>query len=240
MGNNRLDLAIPPPSVERHETKDAHAAAGRLALEIMHEIRNPLETLGYLSYLAFQEADDSDKVRAYMQLAEEQIRTVSLIASQTLSFAKVSQTATPIDLVKLAEAALRIHRSTIETKRIHLVRKVPSDLTAHVQGARILQVLSNLIANPLEAMPEAGQLTVRLTKRIAGIELLVCDNGCGIEAESMQRMFEPFFTTKGDGGNGLGLSLCKRIVEDHGGKITARSTARPGRSGSVFKVVLPY
>lgn len=221
------------------EEADQRTTAGRLALEVMHEIRNPLETLGHLCYLAEQEAENASEVRNYMRLAEEQLRTLSRIASQTLSFAKLSQDRKPIDLVELAEAALRIHQRTIESKRIHLVRKLPADLTATLQGSRILQVLTNLVANALEAMPEEGQLTL-CVKRCSGcVKILVADNGMGISQEAMQKLFEPFFTTKDGDGNGLGLSLSKRIVEDHGGKMTVRSSVRPGRNGSVFRVWLP-
>ena len=222
------------------EAADQRATAGQLALEIMHEIRNPLETLGHICYLADQLADDPAQVRSYMGMAEEQLRTLSRIASQTLSFAKLSQERKPIDLVELAESALRVHKQTIEAKRIHLVRKLPTDLIASIQGSRILQVLTNLVANALEAMPEEGQLTVCIKKCSGCVEFLVADNGSGIEPDAMKKLFEPFFTTKESAGNGLGLSLSKRIIEDHGGKMMVRSSVRPGRNGSVFKVRLPH
>lgn len=222
------------------EANDQRATAGRLALEIMHEIRNPLETLGHLCYLAEQEADNPEGVRGYMHLAEEQLRNLSRIASQTLGFAKLSQDHKPINLVTLAEAALRIHRHTVDAKRIHLVRKLPDDLVASVQGSRILQVLSNLVANALDATPEEGQLTIAAKKCSGCVVLVVADNGSGIHPEAMEKLFQPFFTTKDNAGNGLGLSLSKRIVEDHGGKLSVRSSIRPGRNGSVFKVRLPH
>lgn len=227
------------PSVLRNETDDQRATAGRLALEIMHEIRNPLETLGHLCYLAEQEAENPDYVRTYMRMAEEQLRNLSRIASRTLSFAKLSQECKSIDLVELAEAALRVHQRTIQAKRIHLVRKLPSDLVASIQGSRMLQVLSNLIANALDAMPDEGQLTLCVKKCSGCVEFLIADNGSGIQPEALKKLYEPFFTTKDKDGNGLGLSLSKRIVEEHGGKISVRSSVRPGRNGSVFKIRLP-
>ncbi|GAA3751812.1 sensor histidine kinase [Terriglobus aquaticus] len=222
------------------EAADQRITAGQLALEIMHEIRNPLETLGHLCYLAEHEAENPAQVRNYMAMAEEQLRTLGRIASQTLSFAKLSQESRPIDLVTLAEAALRIHQRTVEARRIHLVRKLPRELTASIQASRILQVLSNLIGNALEAMPDEGQLTFRIRKCSGCVEFVVADNGSGIAPEAMEKLFRPFFTTKETGGNGLGLSLSKRIVEDHGGKISVRSSVHPRRHGSVFKVRLPH
>lgn len=239
MAGTGTSLAAATPDFNL-EAADLRATAGRLAFEIMHEIRNPLETLGHLCYLAQQDAENPDGVRDYMRMAEEQLRNLSRIASQTLSFAKLSQDRKPMDLVELAEAALRVHQRSIEAKRIHLVRKLPTDLVANIQGSRILQVLSNWVANALEAMPEEGQLTI-CVKRCSGcVELLIADNGQGIQPEAMEKLFQPFFTTKQNEGNGLGLSLSKRIVEDHGGKMTVRSSVRPGRNGSVFKIRLPH
>ncbi|WP_419806215.1 sensor histidine kinase [Terriglobus sp.] len=227
------------PDLKR-EAASQRVTAGQLALETMHEIRNPLEILGHLCYLTEQEAENPAQVRAYMSMAEEQLRNLSRIASQTLSFAKSSQDRKPMDLATLAETALRIHQRTITAKRIHLVRKLPNDLVANLQASRILQVLSNLISNALESMPNEGRLTIRVKKHAGSIEFLVADNGHGIKPDSMKKLFQPFFTTKTDGGNGLGLSLSKRIVEDHGGKLSVRSSVRPGRTGSVFKIRLPH
>ena len=206
----------------------------------MHEVRNPLETLGHLNYLAYHEANNPESVRSYMRQAEEQLRHLSRITSQTLSFAKSSLDRKPIDLVTLAESALRIHQQTIEAKRIHLVRKLPQDLVANIQGSRILQVLSNFIANSLDAMPEEGQLTICVKKCSGCVELVVADNGYGIPPDAVQKLFRPFFTTKESSGNGLGLSLSRRIVEEHEGKLFVRSSVRPGRTGSVFKIRLPH
>ena len=213
--------------------------AGQLALEMMHEIRNPLETLGHLTYLALEEKNDPDKVEKYMLLANEQMMMLNRIASQSLKFARVSDSPMQIELVDLAEAALRIHQRTIEAKRIHLVKDLPTDVVAEVKQGQMLQVISNLLRNALDALPEEGTLSLRVRKRAGRIDLLVADNGQGIASEHMERIFEPFFTTKKEAGNGLGLSLSRRIVEDHRGKIAIRSSVRPERRGTVLKISLP-
>lgn len=218
---------------------DERALAGQLALEIMHEIRNPLETLGYLNFLALEEAEDPEQVRKYLRLAGEQIETLGRIATQTLGFARVSHATKPIDLVDLAEAALRIHQRTIEARTIHLVKDLPKGMLADAHEGRMLQVVSNLIVNAIDALPENGTLTLRLRKRSGFVHLTVADNGHGIPTEHLDRIFERFFSTKQAAGNGLGLCLSKRIVEEHRGKIGLRTSVRPGRSGTVFKVSLP-
>ena len=226
-------------TVETLRLVEERAVAGRLALEVMHEIKNPLEALGHLTFLAAQDADHPEKVRRYMSLAEEQMATLTHIASETLGIARVSSVPRPIDLVALTEAALRIHQRTIESKRVHLVKDLPGSVVVPVYTGEMLQVLSNVIVNALDALPPGGTLAVRLRKRQGEVQFVIADNGHGIPAEDRAEIFEPFFTTKEERGNGLGLSLAKKIVERHRGKIFVRSSIRPGKSGTIFKISVP-
>jgi signal transduction histidine kinase len=218
---------------------DERATAGQLALEMIHEIRNPLEALANLIYLANLEAGNCEPVRKYLNLAEEQMATVNQIANQTLSFAKPARSAHPSNLVGVAEAALRIHQRTIQAKKVHLVKDLPEELVAEVHMSEILQVFSNVIVNALDALPPEGTLRLRLRKRQDQVQFLIADNGHGIPKEHAQNIFQPFFTTKEERGIGLGLVLSKNIVERHRGKIRIRSSVRPGKSGTVFKISLP-
>lgn len=241
MRMSRTDLpddatqATSSPAADR----DQRNTAGQFALEIMHELRNPLETLTNLNYLILQCADDPETVRQYARLGDEQLRNLTRIALQSLNFARLSEAHKKIDLIDLAEAALRIHQRKVEAKRIHLVKRLPADLVAEVREGQILQVVSNLVANAIEAMPEEGRLVVKLRARADSVEILVGDNGPGIPETHVEKLFQPFFSTKGDEGNGLGLSLSKRIVNEHGGRIGFRTSRRPERSGTVFKVSIP-
>ncbi len=210
-----------------------------LALEMLHQIRNPLEVLRYLVYLAEKEADNPEQVTRYMQLAEAHLSTLSRIAGQTLHFAELADGPTSIDLVDLAECALRLHWQTIESKQIHLVKDLPKGLLAGVYRGQMLHVISSLIVNALESLHPDGTLSIRLRKRRDGLHLMVVDNGHGIAEEHQPRVFEPFFSTKEKAGAGIGLALARQIVEDHHGKLSMRSSVRPGRTGTAFKVYLP-
>jgi signal transduction histidine kinase len=95
---------------------EERGVAGLLALELMHEIRNPLEALSNLIFLTNLESDNPDKVRQYMRLAEEQIRTVAEITGYTLGFVRASEDPQSVELVPIAEAALRVHQRAIERK----------------------------------------------------------------------------------------------------------------------------
>lgn len=229
-------LAVATEALRKSEER---AIAGQLALELMHEIRNPLEALGHLTYLARQEAGESQKLCEYLDLASKQMATVRQIANQTLGFARASQFPKPIDLVELAEAALRIHQRAIKAKQICLVRDLPNGVVVPVHTGEILQVVSNLIVNALDALPADGTLCLRLRKRAGEVDLLVADNGHGIPIEHHHLIFQPFFTTKQERGTGLGLALTKKIIEKHRGKIRMRSSVRPGRNGTTFRISLP-
>lgn len=232
----REKLEIVSEALRRSE---ARALAGHLALETLHEIRNPLEALNYFNYLIREDADNPFKVRHWTDMAEEQMWTMNKIASQTLSYARTSSSPRFVDLVAIAHAAVRIHQRKMDLRKLRLVRDLPEELLAEVHAGEILQVLSNLIVNALEALPSDGTLSLRLSKRSGKARLLVADNGPGIPKEHHQRIFESHYSTKGDLGTGLGLALTRRIVERHGGNTRLKSCTKPGQSGSVFQVSLP-
>lgn len=221
------------------EKTEDRVTAGQLALEVMHEIRNPLEALGHLTYLTLQDPHDPENVIRNMKMAEEQMATLNRIVSQTLGFTRISAPPKAGDLVDLTEAALRIHRRTIEAKKIHLVKDLPRGIVAQIRMGEILQVISNLIVNALDALPADGTLAVRLRKRRNRILILIADNGHGIPTEHAKAIFEPFFTTKEENGTGLGLAVSKKIIDRHGGRIWVRSSTRPGKSGTTFRIALP-
>jgi len=226
-------------ATEALRKSEEHAITGRLALEVMHEVRGPIDALGNLTHLTFAEADDPEKVRTYMILAEEQMKHLCHIARQTLGFAQQTEKPKSVDFVDLAEAAIRIHRHAIDEKRIRLIRDLPDSIVAEVHPGEILQVVSNLIVNALDALPENGVLRLRLRMRHGEVHFVIADNGYGIPSGHTESIFQPFFTTKAERGTGLGLSLSKRIIEHHQGRIRVRSSVRPGKSGTAFRVSLP-
>jgi signal transduction histidine kinase len=217
---------------------EERATSGLLALELMHEIRNPLEAIGNLIYLAMEESGDHEAVCAYLRRVEEQLGIVNDIANQTLGFARITTSPQAVRLVTLAEAALRIHQRAVKAKKIRVVKEFPQEVIAQVYITEMLQVFSNLVVNSLDALPRDGTLRMRLSQHNHETHIVVADNGHGIPAEDMDRIFIPFFTTK-KAGNGLGLPLSKKIVEHNNGKISLRSSVRPGKSGTIFKISLP-
>jgi signal transduction histidine kinase len=227
------------PSIEALKRTNGLALAGRLALELMHEINNPLDAVGNLAYLAREEAENAQLVRSYMFQIEEQVTTLKKLVGQPLGLVRPSSKKKREQLVGLVDAAVRIHRKTIAAKQVRLVPEVPEELALEIHAGELLQVLSNLIANSLDALPAGGSLRLRIHRASSEVHIVVADNGHGIPEEHSQSVFEPFFTTKHDQGTGLGLHISKKIVEGYKGRIKMRSSVRQGKSGTIFRISLP-
>jgi signal transduction histidine kinase len=205
----------------------------------MHEINGPLEAVTNLNYLIQQDVDNAGLVRQYSQLIEEQLLNLTKLSRQTLSFYRSEETREVVAISTLAEAALRVHQRKIFAKQIKIRKSLPSDATAEVNAGDMLQVISNLVANAIDALPEEGVLQVRVKRCTREVRIIVADNGPGIPDPIRARIFDPFFTTKRERGTGLGLAISKTIVEKHQGRIRTRTSTRPPRSGTIFRISLP-
>jgi signal transduction histidine kinase len=205
----------------------------------MHEINGPLEAVNNLNYLIQQEADDPAKVRLYGGMLDEQLHTLTKLSRQTLSFYRSSETRESIAISTLAEAALRVHQKRISAKRINLRRRFRAEVSAEVHAGDMLQVLSNLVANAIDALPENGILYISVTRSGDEAHVTVADNGSGIPATIFPKIFDPFFTTKKERGTGLGLAISKSIVEKYHGRIRSRTTTGPSSNGTVFRISIP-
>lgn len=222
------------------------AAVGRLASSIAHEINNPLESVTNLLYLA-EGTDDAEKIREYVSMAELELRRVSAITRQALRFHKQSTWPHPVSCDDLIDSVLLIYQSRLANANIRVQTRKRARNEVKCFEGEIRQVLSNLIGNAIDAIPnEGGQIWVRSregfhwTSGRRGIVLTVGDSGGGMDARTQRRVFEAFFTTKDIGGTGLGLWISKEIVDRHCGVLRVRSSQRPGRRGTVFTLFLPF
>jgi signal transduction histidine kinase len=215
------------------------AIAGRFAGAIIHEVNNPLEALSNLVYLTKQEAQDPENVRKNMLVAETQLNRLGEITRKTLSFYRDQSDPKPFDLVEIAESALRIHAHRLSASSIELRKQLPNKLIVKASGGEILQVLSNLVLNAIDALPEKGAvLCLRLKADKKRAYLTISDNGHGIPPAARKNLFEPYVSNK-KSGTGVGLWLSKRILDKHRGTIRFRSSHEAGKSGTTFRVSLP-
>jgi signal transduction histidine kinase len=215
------------------------AMAGRLAASVMHEINNPSQAIADLVYLLAKEADYPDRVRARAVQIEEQLIRIQYIARQTLSFFRDTPRSQMKDLVPLVETALRYHSALLVEKQIQLRKDLPDILLGPVYAGEFLMLVSNLVRNAAEALPAGGTLSVRLRASGGNARLSVADNGRGIPLPMQARLFEAFQSDKAEAGNGLGLWICKTIVDKHGAQIRWRSCTEGRTQGTTFSIVLP-
>jgi signal transduction histidine kinase len=137
-----------------------------------------------------------------------------------------------------------VYRSKFVRYNIKVDREYKEVRKICVRPGEIVQVLSNVISNAVDAMPEGGKLSISIIPSAAsveaGVDVRVTDTGHGIRREHLARVFEPFYTTKGNLGTGIGLWVGKELVERHGGQISVSSKTEPGDSGTVVSIFLPF
>jgi PAS domain S-box-containing protein len=221
------------------------AAVGRLAATVAHEINNPLEAITNLIFLA-KNAAVSSEVVSFLRTAEEQLAFVAHLSRQTLGFYRDTNGSQRLKPAAVIESALVIFSARARNRSIRLQSEVREGLEFSTVPGEIGQVIANLVSNSIDAIHGCGQVTIRVSSARRwsrqgqpGIRFTVADNGSGISAAALARVFEPFFTTKRDVGTGLGLWICKNIIQSHEGTIRARSSTEPGKSWTVFSVFLP-
>jgi signal transduction histidine kinase len=231
---DRLDQA--EKALERSERL---AVASRYAGAIMHEVNNPLEAITNLVYLTKLQKNNPDQVVSNMCIIEEQLKTLGRVTSRALTFHREQKGTKQFDLVDIAESALRLHADKLSRHSVTIDRQFRGPACATVFGSEILQVLSNLLLNAVDALPRGtGRISVRVKRNGQSVHILISDNGAGIPDKFASRLFEPYVTSK-DSGTGLGLWLSKRIITKHRGTLRFRSSQRKGRSGTSFRISLP-
>jgi PAS domain S-box-containing protein len=241
-------LGINMDITERKEAEEALrrseklAAAGRLAATIAHEINNPLESVTNLLFLLRQEGLSSQALK-YLETAEQELSRVAHITKQTLGFYRETTAPVETNPADLFVELLALYGGKLRSKKIAVETDFTSSQAVVAYRGEIRQVISNLIANAIDAMPDGGKL--RLTSRGTnhrtrkGVELVIEDNGYGIDPEHRDRLFEPFFTTKKDIGTGLGLWVARGIIEKHGGSVLVDSSTEGSDRGTRFTIFLP-
>jgi signal transduction histidine kinase len=222
------------------------AAVGRLASSIAHEINNPLEAVTNLLFLA-QRSASPQETRQYLTTAESELQRVSVIASRTLRFHRQSTFPRAVTPSELIDGTLPLYQGRLNNGQVSVHRRERAHKPIVCLEGEIRQVLSNLIGNAIDATKTAGGRLLLRTRNAtdwqtgrSGVVFTVADTGSGMSPRTIFRIFEPFFTTKEVGGTGLGLWICREIVDRHHGSLRVRSSESPARSGTVFTLFLPF
>lgn len=233
---------------ERMAQSERLAALGEMAAEFAHEIKSPLTAITmYAQFvreaLAKGELDEADRSLEDLGKIIRQSERIARLTNNLLTFARQAPLEPrPIDLHVLLNEVLDLLSFRFEKHGIAVKTEYDPHLPFIVADpSQLEQVFLNLVVNAMQAMRPGGVLTLRTgsteeqgeTKVWVAVE----DTGCGIPPDLLERIFEPFFTTKDHGeGTGLGLYVCRRIVNKHGGHIEVQSEVG---QGSTFTVYLP-
>jgi two-component system cell cycle sensor histidine kinase/response regulator CckA len=222
------------------QLKDAESlsAIGRMVAFVAHEVRNPLQII-QSGVETLEQMPQKDLQREILEELRLGVEVLNNTIRQLLDFARRPELEIgPERVQEVVNYSLRsIER---KLKGIHLnTRYVPEQANILVDKEKFAQVLINVVQNAVEAMPSGGNISITSNlfeqdgeKRA---RITVADSGCGIPQETLERMSEPFFTTK-LGGIGLGLSICRKITQAHGGSINIKSKEN---EGTIVEIVLP-
>lgn len=232
--------------VRRGETL---AAAGRMAVGLAHEIRNPLGAIRGAVQLLARELGGESRLTEYTDVLLTEVDRLNRIIEMLMDLARpVQLRPVPLNLHQLLERVVMLHEEAARAAGVVLVRRYDPSLPPILGDEdRLVQVFHNLVVNALEAMKAGGHLTLatRVSRNplfgkmdLGGgarsmVEAQVIDEGAGIPAEARARVFDPFFTTK-ERGLGLGLAICHRILEEHRGAIQMESAPGGGIAVTCF------
>jgi PAS domain S-box-containing protein len=220
---------------------EAMNAMAPLALGLAHEIRNPLNAavleLHLLSRAIDRLVDDTvrEPMKRRVTIVESEIRRLERLLTEFLELARPrAPHKEPVDLARVASDVMDLEAETLAARRIGVVRDLGEPCLAHGDVEKLKQVVLNLVVNAIDAMPDAGTLTVGAGTEGTDVWLSVGDTGPGIDPSILAEIFDPFFTTKA-AGTGLGLAIVRRIGEQHGGRVDVTT----GPKGTTVRVLLP-
>ncbi|MFB3814902.1 MAG: PAS domain S-box protein [Terriglobales bacterium] len=231
---------------EALRTSEKLATVGRLAATVAHEINNPLESVINLVYLARHDPTAPPSVREYLSTAEEELGRISQLTRQTLGFYRDRKEPVRVQIAPIVRGLLPVFSSKVANKFIDLRLDLEEDVEIIAVPGDLRQVFANLLSNSIDAVSAYGRISIRVrpacgwrTGPTPGVRITIADTGHGIEPSLRARLFEPFFTAKKEIGTGLGLWVCKSVVDSHGGTIRVRSSVALGKSWTAMSVFFP-
>jgi PAS domain S-box-containing protein len=221
------------------------AAAGRLAASVAHEVNNPLEGLTNLIYIAYR-SNNVDEIRHLLSQAEGELGRIAHITRQSLGFYRETSTPAPFKPATIVREVTEFYASRAARLGVSFIVNAKTEREVLGLSGELRQILSNLLANSLDACASGSTIRVEANSAIdprnparPGVRITIADTGFGIPSEHLENIFEPFFTTKKDTGTGLGLWVSRELVAKHGGSLRVRSRTTDPLCGTVFSLFLP-
>ena len=212
-----------------------------LTRELVHEIRNPLNSINLNLQileedLSAENPSSPSDLQKRVRRVRGEVERLNRILTDFRRYANLpSLKFETCDLAVLIEEVLDFNEPEAQRQRVQVNREIGALPPVQLDPSQFKQALLNLIINGVQAMEEGGVLTVRAKLLNGGIQIDVEDTGPGIESGQLDKIFDLFFSTKEDG-TGIGLTIAKEVIEEHGGRINVESN--PGQ-GTKFSIVLP-
>lgn len=242
---DRQIVAIQKAILELKDTQDAlvrserMASVGRLASGIAHEVRNQLVTLDFADLIRNRYPEDPTLANYLRHILDARNRVIGIVDEISDFSRERTYETCAVDLRQISNEVLDFVRfdGEIGKKRLRLTSRGDAPIWVQANADKLKQVLINLLRNATHALGQArGEIRIVAGREEDRAVLEVEDDGEGIPAEHLDRIWEPFFTTKAKAGTGLGLHICRQIIERHGGTISCSS--EPGKKTS-FRILLP-
>jgi signal transduction histidine kinase len=225
----------------REAERDAAEGARRdLVAAVSHDLRTPLTSLRLLAEAIEDEVGDRETRRRYLEQMSVHIRSLSGLIEDLFELSRIEAgdihwSLQQVRIDELVEETVDAMRPQADAKRIAVSASLPADLApVRANPEKLQRVLFNLIQNAIRHTPADGSVTVMAESREASVEVEVADTGEGLAPEDRERVFEPFYrggngAARSGGGTGLGLTICRAIVEAHGGQIWLADSPRGAR-----------
>jgi signal transduction histidine kinase len=219
-------------------------AVGELASTTTHEFNNVLTTIINYAKMGQRHKDAATRDKCLDKILTASNRAAR-ITNTILGMARNrSSSIEPTDVTQMVEDTLVLLEREMNKYHVTVEKYFQTIPPANINGNQIQQVFLNLLINARQAMPSGGRIAIKLLHDAENdmVDLVVRDNGCGIPPDVLPKIFDSFFTTKkgpdasGKGGTGLGLSMCRDIIESHHGRIRVESSVGKGTS---FTLKLP-
>jgi signal transduction histidine kinase len=220
-------------NTDKLQKAERFSAIGELATMVAHDLRNPLQGIAVAAYYLKRKVNPQSTDAKMIEQIDEDVRYSDKIINDLLDYSREIR----LDVISASPRCLLWKALSIACvpEKVKLVDETTDEPTVRVDVDSMLRVFINIINNAVDAMPNGGTLTIRCSAEADMARFQFADTGEGIKEENRRKLFQPLFTTKAKG-MGFGLSICKRIVDAHGGKIVVESKVR---KGTTFNIYLP-